>query len=229
MNQLPLIPEQAKRLVKPTKQEYEALGRQRLSKNFILRDFLFSTDAAALGMSNFPEDPAMVIRSGRELCERLLEPILAHFGKFSITYGYACRDLIEYKWTAEQRVKQHFCSSPHNWDRMRFGEEVYARVDILPFCVADGLIDRYDFARWCMLNLDIDLLQQFTRSNGYCISISPKPRRIWLEWGVGPGVPRCKFFMGTHYWNNIYPNLPVDERPKFAPSCTGGRMFWWRK
>lgn len=228
MTQLTLIPEQAKRLVKPTKQEYEALGRQRLSKNFILRDFLFSTDAATLGLSNFPEDSAQVIRAGKALCEKVLEPVLEKFGKFAITFAYQSREVLELGWSQEKREAKGDNSNPHQWDRRRFGDAVFCRVDILPFCVLDGLIDRYDFARWCMLNLDIDLLQQFTRSNGYCISISPEPRRIWLEWGLGPDVPRCKFFMGTHYWQNIFPNLPEEERPKFAPSSTGG-VLWWKK
>lgn len=229
MNQLPLIPEQAKRLVKPTKQEYEALGRQRLSKNFILRDFLFSTDAATLGLSNFPEYPEIVIKAGRALSAKVLEPVLEKFGRFAITFGYQSREVLELGWSQEKRDKKGRNSNPHQWDRKSFGEDVYCRVDILPFCVVDGEVSRHDFGYWMMHNLDIDLLMQWTHSNGYCISISPKPRRIWLEWGVGPGVPRCKFFMGTHYWNNIYPNLSEEERPKFAPSCTGGRMFWWRK
>jgi len=128
----------------------------------------------------------------------------------------------------EKRDRKGRNSNPHHWDRGSFGDEVYARIDILPFCVEDGLVDRYVFSKWCMMNLDIDLLQQFSHSSACCISISPKPRRLWLEWGSGE-APRCTTFMGTEYWNHVYPNLPEGQRPKFAPSATGGRMFWWRK
>jgi hypothetical protein len=227
MKQMPLIPEsyQAKRLTQPTTREYEALGRVRLSQNFILRDFMFSTDGACRGLSNFPEDPDMVIRAGKALCEKVLEPVLAKFGRFAITFGYQSREGLEFSWPKEKREAKGCNSNPHMWDRKSWGDQVYCRVDILPFVVADGLVDRYEFARWCMLNLDIDLLMQWTRSSGYCISISPKPRRIWLEWGE-LDAPRCTFFMGTEYWRNTYPALPKAERPKFAPSHTGGRMQW---
>lgn len=211
-----------------TRREYEALARVRLSQNFILRDFLLSTDAAAHGFSNFPENPSMVVRAGRALCEKVLEPVLARWGRFAITFAYQSREALEFKWPQEKRDRKGRNSNPHHWDRGSFGDEVYARIDILPFCVEDGLVDRYVFSRWCMMNLDIDLLQQFSHSSACCISISPKPRRLWLEWGSGE-APRCTTFMGTEYWNHVYPNLPEGERPKFAPSATGGRMFWWRK
>ena len=78
-----------------------------------------------------------------------------------------------------------------------------------------------------MHNLDVDLLMQWTRSNVYCISISPRPRRVWLEWGSAKfGEPRQRVFMGAQYWREVYPHLPANERPKFGPSRTGGSMQW---
>lgn len=206
--------------------QYEDLARVRLSKNFILRDFLFSTEAAVLGLSNLPEDNEMVIRAGKALCEKVLEPILAQFGQFAITFGYQCREAIEYGINPDKLTNPH-SSNPHQWDRLTHGNEVYARVDILPFCVVDGEVSKHEFARWCMMNLDICLLMQWHRSNGCCITISPQPRRVWLEWGSSlMGEPRRTDHMGTHYWREIYPNLPEHERPKFAPSCTQGSLCW---
>jgi hypothetical protein len=118
-------------------------------------------------------------------------------------------------------------SSPHQWDRGTFDREVYARVDILPFDVEDKNLCKQEFGHWLMHNLDIDLLMQWSRSNVYCITISPKPRRVWLEWGsVKLGEPRQKIFMGAHYWQRIFPSLPTHARPKYAPSCTGGAIQW---
>ena len=232
MKQHPLFPLQfpAKQGTNITLKEYEALARVRLSQNFILRDFLLSTDAAAHGLSNFPDDPDMVVRAGKELCEKVLEPVLAKWGRFAITFGYQSREALEFKWPQEKRQTKGRNSNPHHWDRGSFGDGIYARLDILPYCVEDGLVDRYEFGQWMMHNLDIDLLQQFSRGSVYCVSISPKPRRIWLEWGsVEDDAPRCTTFMGTDYWQQVYPNLSEDQRPKYGPSCTGGRMFWWRK
>lgn len=230
MKQQPLFSMQnlGKQWAVTTPREYEALARVRLSQNFILRDFLFSTDAAANGLNNFPEDPDMVVRAGKALCEKVLEPVLARWGRFAITFAYQSREALELRWPKEKRETKGRNSNPHQWDRKSWGEDVYARLDILPFCVEDGLIDRHEFGHWLMHNLDIDLLMQWSRSNVYCISISPKPRRIWLAWGE-LDAPRCTVFMGTDYWHRVYPTLPEDERPKFAPSQTGGRMFWWRR
>lgn len=201
----------------------------RLSKNFILRDLLFSTECSALGLSNYPEHPDVVIRAGRKLCERLLEPILEKFGRFSIIFGFQCREAVERHMSAKQRAENPRSSSPHQWDRGTFDDNVYARVDILPFCVEDGEVTKHEFGHWLMHNLDVDLLMMWKRSNVFCISISPKPRRVWFEWGNSAlGQPIRETFMGSDYWKRIYPALPESERPKFAPSCTGGSVQWRR-
>ena len=213
--------------IKRLASEYDALAKTRLSKNFILRDFLFSTTSAAMGLTNFPEQPALVINAGRTLCEKVLEPILGHFGRFAITYGYECREAIEADTLGSVRHLSPRSSNPHMWDRQTWGDETYARVDILPFCVEDGEVSRQEFGHWCMMNLDLDLLMQWTKSNVYCLTISPRPRRVWLEWGnVKLGEPRQKTYMGADYWQRVYPNLPEHERPRFRPSCTGGCMQW---
>lgn len=205
---------------------YETLARTRLSKNFILRDLLFSTEAAALGFNNFPEHPELVIAAGRAICETVLEPILAQFGRFAITFGYQSREASE-AGSLKSSTSNPLSSNPHQWDRQTFGTNVYARVDILPYCVEDQLVNRHEFGQWLIHNLDVDLLMQWKRSNVYCISISPKPRRVWLEWGSAKrGEPRQEVFMGVNYWQAVYPYLPVSERPKFGPSCTGGRLQW---
>lgn len=227
--QLPLFSERRpeKRRTSPTTEEYESLSRVRLSKNFILRDFLFSTECAARGLTNYPDDPDMVIRAGKEMCQKVLEPLLAQWGRFAITFGYQSRQGVEWSWTKKMREANPRSSSPHCWDRGTFGDEVYARVDILLYCVMDGLIDKQTVGHWMMHNLDIDLLMQWRKSNGFCVSISPKPRRVWFGWG-NPflGEPRKEIFMGAEYWQKVYPTLPEHERPKFGPSHTRGAMSW---
>jgi hypothetical protein len=226
--QLPIFAEQLgeKRRARTSPAEYEALSRVRLSKNFILRPFLFSTEAAALGLSNYPDRPDLVIAAGRALCNKILEPVLEQFGNFAITFGHQCHQAIE-TGKLKSRKSNPRSSSPHQWDRQTFGDEVYARVDILPFCVADGEVSKHEFAHWLMHSLDVDLLMTWTRSNGFCISISPKPRRVWFQWGNAQmGEPRREVFMGAEYWQRIYPTLPEPERPKFAPSHTDGRITW---
>jgi hypothetical protein len=211
--------------------QYEKLCLTRLSKNFILRDFMFSTEAAVAGHSNFPSDNVdQAKESGVQLCERVLEPILAQFGRFAITFGYQSRETME---LLEQDFKDNPTkSSPHHWDRGTFGTGIYARVDIWPFCVEDGDVSKVDFARWCMMNLDIDLFMMWRRANIFCITISPKPRRVWLEWvptGQGTNGGNKIEHMGRDFWVNQFPQLPPEKRPLFHPSDTNGSMRFGKK
>lgn len=206
--------------------DYDAWTRTRLSQNFILRDFLYSARAEVLGQHNRPsDDPEMVVTAGKKMCADILEPMLARFGRFAITYGYQNRTLIE---AGYPKSKPH-SSSPHQWDRGTFGNRVYARVDILPFCVEDGHVDKYEIGRWMMANLDVDLVMMWHYSNVLCITISPEPRRVYLEWvpqGQGDGNSNRRTYVGEHYWQREWPDLPADERPRFGPSATGGRMYF---
>ncbi|AUX74887.1 hypothetical protein [Sinorhizobium fredii] len=66
----------------------EDLGRVRLSKNFFLRDFLHSEIAEFYRLPNIPDDPELAIAAGRRLCEELLEPLQATFGRLHIRSAY---------------------------------------------------------------------------------------------------------------------------------------------
>lgn len=69
----------------------EDLGRVRLSKNFFLRDFLHSEIADFYRIPNIPDDPELAIEAGRRLCEELLEPLQATFGRLHIRSAYRNR------------------------------------------------------------------------------------------------------------------------------------------
>ncbi|MQX46864.1 hypothetical protein U8C40_01410 [Sinorhizobium medicae] len=69
----------------------EDLGRVRLSKNFFLRDFLHSEIAEFYRIPNIPDDPELAIEAGRRLCEELLEPLEATFGRLHIRSAYRNR------------------------------------------------------------------------------------------------------------------------------------------
>ncbi|OJF93637.1 hypothetical protein [Pararhizobium antarcticum] len=71
----------------------EDLGRVRLSQNFFLRDFLHSEIASIQGMANIPDDPKLAIEAGTWLCEDLLEPLQATFGRLHIRSGYRSRQV----------------------------------------------------------------------------------------------------------------------------------------
>lgn len=66
----------------------EDLGRERLSKSFFMRDFLFSDIAAIHGLDNVPDEPDVAVAAGRHLCEQLLEPLQDQFGRIAIRSAY---------------------------------------------------------------------------------------------------------------------------------------------
>ena len=207
--------------------KYDRLSRTRLSPNFILRDFMFCAASAARGMSNYPEHPEAVIYAGQVLCLQLLEPLLVRFGRFAITYGYQSRESMDHDLAITGKLRDLHSSSPHHWDRQTFGDQVYARVDILPFCVEDGAVSKHEFGHWLMHNLDVDLCMSWTRSNVFCLTVSPKPRRCWVQWGrPALGEPKQETFMGIEYWREVFPTLPENQRPRFFPSSTNGAMHW---
>lgn len=66
----------------------EALGRERLSRNFYMREFLYSEIANWHQLRNVPDRPDLALRVGRELCTELLEPLQMRFGRLHIRSGY---------------------------------------------------------------------------------------------------------------------------------------------
>lgn len=66
----------------------EELGRVRLSKNFFMRDFLYSEISQVENISNIPDFPDRAIEAGRNLCEELLEPLQDRFGRIAIRSAY---------------------------------------------------------------------------------------------------------------------------------------------
>lgn len=66
----------------------EKFGRIRLSKNFFIRDFLYSEISNFYGIPNLPENPDLAIEAGKRLCEELLEPLNATFGRIVIRSAY---------------------------------------------------------------------------------------------------------------------------------------------
>lgn len=96
----------------------EDLGRVRLSENFFLRDFLYSEIAVVHGFQNIPDDPDLAIAAGTALCENLLEPLLARFGKISIRSAYRSAEVNHFgninKLNCGRNETNH---AGHIWDR----------------------------------------------------------------------------------------------------------------
>ena len=68
--------------------QLEGLGRERLSSNFYMREFLHSEISQVENIPNIPHYPDIAIRNGKRLCEDILEPIQDSLGRISIRSGY---------------------------------------------------------------------------------------------------------------------------------------------
>ncbi|MDP1594544.1 MAG: hypothetical protein Q8L80_09935 [Gallionella sp.] len=82
-----------------TVESYDALerfGRIRLSKNFFMRDFLYSEISHFHGIKNIPENPELAEEVGKRLCEELLEPLNATFGRIAVRSAYRSSAVNQY-------------------------------------------------------------------------------------------------------------------------------------
>ena len=96
----------------------DRLGRERLSRNFFMRDFLYSEIANFYGVPNIPDDAELALAAGRRLCEELLEPLQEQFGRISIRSAFRSCEVNGFG-----NDKGHNCASnernyaSHIWDR----------------------------------------------------------------------------------------------------------------
>lgn len=66
----------------------EELGRIQLSKSFFMREFLYSEISQIEGIPNIPDQRELAITAGKNLCEKVLEPIQAVLGRITIRSAY---------------------------------------------------------------------------------------------------------------------------------------------
>jgi hypothetical protein len=143
----------------------EELGRVRLSASFFMRDFLHSEIADFHGIPNIPDAPDLAIAAGRELCEQLLEPLQATFGRLAIRSAYRAPAVNEFG-------KRHglSCASNlrnygrHIWDRRDAAGAMGAMATVVVPWFADRYRDGADWralAWWVHDHLPYSQLQFF--------------------------------------------------------------------
>ena len=123
----------------------EDFGRIRLSQSFFMRDFLFSDIAAIHGFANLPDDPDLAIAAGRALCEDLLEPLQASFGRIAIRSAYRSPEV-----NGLGNSRYHSCASNasnpgrHIWDQRSEDGGMGAMASV----VVPWLVDRMHETSW---------------------------------------------------------------------------------
>ena len=197
----------------------ENFGRVRLSKSFFMRDFLHSEIASIHGMSNLPDYPAVAILAGRGLCENVLEPLQATFGRLAIRSAYRSPEV-----NAFGCLHRISCASNeknlarHIWDhRNKKG------VGALTTVVIPWLVDRMEagvtwqaMAWWIHDNLPYSELQFFPKLGAFNIGWHESPKRTIYSFIEPRGFltkPDFANYAGDHA--HLYPDFPtraVTER-----------------
>ncbi len=108
-----------------------------------MRDFLYSEISQIERVPNIPSDPGLAIKAGTKLCEELLEPLNATFGRIGIRSS--CRASAVNEIGAANK-NQYNCSTNqasyanHIWDMRDANGHIGAMATI----VIPWFIDRYD-------------------------------------------------------------------------------------
>jgi hypothetical protein len=196
----------------------EAFSRTRLSQSFFMRDFLFSEIAAIQGMSNLPDDPQLAIEAGRGLCENLLEPLQATFGRLAIRSAYrspevndfGCRHQLSCASNEKNRAR-------HTWDR----RSKDGRMGALTTVVVPWLADRMTtgtpwqaMAWWIHDNLSYSELQFFPKLFAFNIGWHEAPKRTIYSFIAPRGFLTKPGFLdhdGDH--SHLYEGFPNLVRP----------------
>jgi hypothetical protein len=197
----------------------EVLGRVRLSPSFFMRDFLYSEIAAITGIRNLPNDPDHAIAAGRNLCEHLLEPLQATFGRLAIRSAYRSPEVNAYG-----NTHFHNCGSNernrarHIWDQRSADGGIGAMTSV----VVPWLVDRLDkgatwegMAWWIHDHLPYSELQFFPKLAAFNIGWHEFPRRRISSFtpprGVltKPGLPNHE---GDH--SDQYRGFPTRAFPR---------------
>jgi hypothetical protein len=190
----------------------ENFGRARLSQSFFMRDFLYSEIAAIEGMANLPDNPDLAIAAGRGLCENLLEPLQASFGRLAIRSSYRSPEVnafgVRHRLSCASNEKN---LARHIWDRRdKHGMGALASI-VIPW-----LVDRMAtgtswqaMAWWIHDNLPYSELQFFPKLAAFNIGWHEVPKRTIYSFIpprgflTKPGFPNHE---GSHA--HLYENFP---------------------
>jgi hypothetical protein len=193
----------------------ERFGRVRLSKSFFMRDFLYSEIAAIQGMINLPDVPELAIEVGRNLCEQLLEPLQATFGRIAVrssyrspqVNGYGCSHRLSCA-SNEKNLARHI------WDRPdKSGKGALASI-VVPWLadhIAKG-VTWQSMAWWIHDNLPYSELQFFPKLAAFNIGWHEVPKRTIYSFIPPRGYLTKPGFPNHHDdHSRLYDGFPLLE------------------
>ncbi len=193
----------------------EELGRVRLSANFFLRDFLYSEIANFHGVPNIPSDPDLAVAAGRRLCELLLEPLQATFGRIALRSGYRSAEVNAFgNAHGGQCARNEANAAYHIWDaRDAEGRMGAAACIVIPWFADRTSADWRALAWWIHDHLPYAHLQFFPKLAAFNIQWHERPLRR-IDSFIAPRGCLTKPGMANHAGSHAewYEGFPALKR-----------------
>jgi len=205
-----------------------------------MRDFLYSEIASFYQIPNVPHNPDLAIKAGQHLCEELLEPLQAAFGRISIRSAYRSPEVNQFG--NENKLncaKNEDNAAKHIWDI----PDKQGHIGATACIVVNSYLDQYEqtgdfrpLAWWIHDHLPYSEMVFFPKLCAFNLNWHERPQRTiksWIELNGGyltqPGMENHS---GSH--RDLYPGLPqlpvsltVDDYRRalaaIAPSLTAGQ------
>ncbi|MEM1130047.1 MAG: hypothetical protein AAGH83_05920 [Pseudomonadota bacterium] len=170
----------------------EDLGRTRLSRNFYLRDFLFSEIGAIHGIANVPDDPRTAIAAGKRLCVELLDPLVETFGPIHVRSAFRNAELNAFGNAHGLNCARYETDrAGHIWDLA----DAHGKLGACACIVIPWFADRYDRGRdwrdlawWVHDHLPYSELRFFPKLCAFNLTWSEAPKREIRSWIGGNAV-----------------------------------------
>jgi hypothetical protein len=167
----------------------EALGRERLSRHFFMRDFLHSEISNFFGMPNIPDDPDLALHVGRKLAWELLEPLVETFGPIAIRSAYRSPSVNGYGAAHKLNCAANEANrASHIWDQRDEQGHCGATVCLVIPWFADQFDqgrDWQDLAWWLHDHLPFHAITFFARRAALNLTWREAPERRISSW-IGP-------------------------------------------
>lgn len=203
-------------------EKLEEFGRVRLSEHFFMRDFLHSEIAAWHGLRNIPDHPDAAIYAGEQLCQQLLEPLQATFGRIDVRSGYRSPAVNEFGNQNKLNCASNTANySAHIWDH----PDAQGKRGATACIVVPWLVDHIerggtwtDMAWWIHDHLPYHSLYFFPRLAAFNIRWHEAPVRRVDSYAapkgclIQPGTPGAPGMHQEHYVG--FPDL---DAPMIAP------------
>lgn len=207
----------------------EALGRERLSRHFEMRNFMHSEIANFYEMANYPDNPDIALAAGRALAENLLEPLVETFGPIDVRSGY--RNPVLNHFGATQ-VKPQKCArnesnyAHHIWDQRDGAGRMGACVTVgVPWFAAQYKQGRdwRDLAWWLFDHLDFQEIYFFPKNAAFNLTWREdhreqrilsyiRPKGTLMKPGLMPDPDRSKRYSDFPPFRGIsYPAIPLGD------------------